>query len=171
MARMTWSYLAGFFDGEGCISIARQRTRTYGCFLIEMAQTGQEGKEVTEEIKEFLESQEVRSELRSTGKPNRRTVWDLRIRNRDSIRNFIKGVFPYLRVKKVKCQDVLRYMTAFPSLRGMGCMVSVPRDRLIEDRKSGMRVREMARRYGITEPTIRSIIRPSYKKKRYLMWS
>lgn len=108
---MSWQYIAGFFDGEGCITLCRDSSFSPN---VQMTQTEYS---VLEIIKMFLEEHDIPSQIyswRSQG-PNCKQRWDLRIRGgRQTVKKFLENVIPYLIVKKLKAQDTLRTLVLYP---------------------------------------------------------
>lgn len=113
---MNWSYVAGFFDGEGNIHMSfggRCKTR------IAIYQSGERGLVILKEIARFLaeedmiESRIVTSDRSSKGW---KEMHQLAITQRDCVRCFLSWILPYLRIKKVEAQDVLRYFRIYPQL-------------------------------------------------------
>ena len=117
--KMTWAYIAGFTDGEGCIGM-RQAGENSFYFPISIAQAGSSGKKVLTEIQNFLESEGITSkvyERRATlGPLSKLTQYSLYLGKRDSVQKFIKGILPFSRTKKLKAQDALRMSVLFPPL-------------------------------------------------------
>lgn len=54
--KMTWQYIAGFFDGEGCIHKVKNRRFNYS---IHLTQTEEVGRILMNEISDFLAAQEI----------------------------------------------------------------------------------------------------------------
>ena len=121
MHSISWEYVAGFFDGEGCVGIHQNKARRgNGCPVVIIAQTGDRGRLLLLEIADFLKPMGVSTYLGTSKrmKDTHRTCYNLRIANRPGVITFLRGVFPYLRIKKVEAQDVLRFLTVFGSIKG-----------------------------------------------------
>lgn len=117
--RMSFEYIAGFFDGEG--SIYAPIGRNVHTPHLALPQSGPEGKQVLDEIAAFLESKGIdvyRMHPRLTSKIGKKPMHTIEIGNMKSATLFLQAVLPYLRVKKVKAQDVLRFVKMCPSIRG-----------------------------------------------------
>ena len=167
---MSWAYIAGFLDGEGCISLCPNQARPLATNLqITMSQTGVEGFCVLSEIKEFLSEHGMKSYLRPNNSPSKRKhtthreMWNLSLMARPSTVPFLRSVLPYLHVKKVKAQDCLRYMIIFPDRRGFHFkelnskrklegwhrpLKKVDEASIIADRKAGMTVDAIRLKHG-----------------------
>lgn len=111
-------FLAGFWDGEGCIWMPVGRGRTASTSV------SQTKPEVLFKVKAFLESQGISFKMRSqTGKSkkafNRNCIhYTLLLQGSRKVSAFLKKVFPYLETdKKVYAPDILRFFKMYPSLR------------------------------------------------------
>lgn len=118
MAMMSWQYVAGFFDGEGSVGTASHCSGRKASAYI--AQSGAQGLLVLQEINSFLAEQGIRSSVFQTGiaTGHKRTMpsYRLGVGGFGSVEKFLRGVFPYLRVKKAAAQDILRYCIIFPNI-------------------------------------------------------
>lgn len=59
----------------------------------------------------------------------------------------MRGMMPYLHMKKVIVQDHVRYFTLFPKMPS--CENHVPNWDLLADRRSGMSLKEISAKRGI----------------------
>jgi hypothetical protein len=120
MAQMSWQYLAGFFDGEGNVGIYQNRARRgNGMPVVCVCQSGERGRLLLEEISEFLKPLGIKCYFGSKkAHGNVQAQHILRVCNRGNVQMFLRGVFPYLRIKKVEAQDVLRFLAIFGSIKG-----------------------------------------------------
>lgn len=109
---MNWNYLAGFFDGEGCIYF---RVGAWNK-KIHITQKGERGRKVLSEIQDFLQEHGIKSQLTLRSGTD---YWMLWLCAQKDMTNFLYGVFPYLRVKKLEAQDLLRYFKLYPSIVGL----------------------------------------------------
>ena len=116
---MNWSYIAGFTDGEGCIG-CRQSGKWGFYYPVSLAQSGCEGLEVLREIATFLEKEGVTAKVYTRKAPltgfSKRIQHSLYVGQRSSVEKFLRGVLPFLRVKRLKAQDALRMLTIYPML-------------------------------------------------------
>lgn len=126
MAQMSWEYIAGFFDGEGHVSLNRQQKNGEGQFSrgnprVTLVQAHERGKNLLEEISLFLTENAITSvvEIHDDGE-HRSKCYRLRITGFRGVVPFLTAVFPYLRIKKLEAQDILRYDLVFPTLVGKG---------------------------------------------------
>jgi LAGLIDADG-like domain len=121
---MTWAYIAGFFDGEGCLHAIGPGGAGRDSFRITISQTQDIGKQTLEEIAEFLNQRGIAAYVlkhHRNKKPEHqhwRQCYNLWITQRVSIASFIEGVFPYLRIKKQRAEDYRRTSIMTPKLSG-----------------------------------------------------
>lgn len=119
--RLSWEYIAGFFDGEGNVGIFQNRARRgLGTPVITIAQSDERGRLLLSGMQEFLRERSVKSylDVQRWKNPKHKPGFKLRICNRPGVTLFLRGVFPYLRIKKVEAQDVLRFLSIFGSIKG-----------------------------------------------------
>lgn len=112
---MTWAYIAGFFDGEGNI---RMPHRSSG--QLSLHQADKRGLILFQEIKQFLEGYGIKCSIHCNKRPTPlgKPMYRLYTYNRHGVATFIKYTFPYLRIKKAECQDLMRYLKLFPPTPG-----------------------------------------------------
>jgi len=116
---ISWSYLAGFFDGEGSLSYSCHKGRKgkpsesvcYPYLCISMPQAIP-NKVVILEIIKFLKEKNIHHELKIKKMENPK--WNdqmrLRIRRINDMRRFLKAINPYLILKKEKCVEALSFL-------------------------------------------------------------
>ena len=92
---ITWEYIAGFFDGEGCVMGHNKTPR------ISIAQ---KRPQVLVEIQDFLYEHDIRSQIFTY---STKDISQLRINARLEVISFIDGVLPHLIVKKEECEQAL----------------------------------------------------------------
>jgi hypothetical protein len=110
------AYIAGFFDGEGCVRAYTRPDRFTGCHSrIQIAQSGERGRIVLQEISRFLLTHGVISQVHVHKYKNPKYLygWYLQISRIECVKQFIRLVMPYLLVKKVEAQDTLRFLSMF----------------------------------------------------------
>ncbi len=124
---ISWAYIAGFFDGEGHVSLGRQKNCGEGQFSrgsprVTIVQSRERGRVLLESIAGILAGHSIRSAVdvhREAGDRNSVT-YRLRITGFNSVIRFLRLVFPYLHIKKIEAQDIIRYDKVFPTLIGRG---------------------------------------------------
>ena len=107
LMNIDWQYIAGFFDGEGNISFSR-----HGCGSINV-NIYQKRRNVLDIIVNFLQQHNIGATI-YTDKRNQCT---LRVigGNKASLQ-FLKSIMPWLIVKKLEAQDIIRFFTLFPRM-------------------------------------------------------
>jgi len=92
---MNWEYIAGFFDGEGSISIVNKKYCNW------RLSQGIKQNNVLFQIQIFLNTQNIKSHLYIyPTKANKMTY--LHITNHKNVLKILKNLYPYLIVKKKK---------------------------------------------------------------------
>ncbi len=114
--RLDWSYVAGIFDGEGCVNIGAGS----GSVSSTIAQSGPKGLVLLEDIATFLRINGIRCVVYSTGLAGtgRRKLesYRLSVYSFKEAAKFLSCVIPMLRIKRTVAQDLIRYVTLFPSI-------------------------------------------------------
>lgn len=115
-----WAYFAGFFDGEGNLSA------NCSGIQLKVSQSGPEGLELLTYFQSVLRDVcKLKGHLAiyklkpSSGnlinKPkNERQHYDLKVCHRDSVEYILKKIHPYLHIKRLMAQDILRFCRIFP---------------------------------------------------------
>ena len=106
--KLSWEYIAGFFDGEGCISLqtnVSHKQRDYHRVRLILAQSRHQDA-VLFEIAEFLEGEG----FHPTVKPAGRSMTHLFLYRQGEIEDILCALMPFLRVKKEKAKDALKFI-------------------------------------------------------------
>jgi hypothetical protein len=103
-SKVSWEYLAGFFDGEGWITSDCGYGSKY--FVIGMCQLESKDR-VLKEIIRFLKTKEIFCQ--QYFRP-RTKVSQLRIRGDENMMKFLEGVLPYLIVKEAHAKAAMKYL-------------------------------------------------------------
>jgi LAGLIDADG-like domain len=131
-------YLAGLFDGEGCVVIMRTNFpggRVGYCVRVSVSNTY---KPVLQEVREEFGGS--LSGRRPDGNRNKLTLWTWRASGRDSI-VFLRRVYPYLHVKREQALLAFEFQEhADRTGRKLSAEVIALRDTLVERMKSLKRV-------------------------------
>lgn len=112
--RMTWPYLAGLFDGEGCL-ISTQSLLAYRMQIVQGKNNG--GLALFEEVRDFLKGYSVVAKItcsHATCKRGWNPLYVLYISRQQHLKTVLEKLLPYLRVKKTVAQDCLRIIKLFP---------------------------------------------------------
>jgi len=105
--RLSWQYIAGFFDGEGCITTSTGMTTRIG-----IAQTKDRGFVLLSLIKDYIAQFGVKSSVKckSRSNPKHAECWSLFICDTSSCVTFLEKIIPYLHIKKVYAEDRVRFL-------------------------------------------------------------
>lgn len=95
-----WAYLAGIVDGEGCISAVSIRSLRFPRLTITQADV-----QFLTDLYEVFKVGRLNLK-RVQGLPNCLLVWNIRKNN--DLRWILKGVIPYLRLKKLQAKIALK---------------------------------------------------------------
>ena len=141
---MNVSYIAGLFDGEGCIYVAR--VRHFLRFDVSIANTNEQ---VLQELKTFLGYGTIH-QRHDKRYPKHLPVYRWIIHHRVDVHKFLTLLLPHLIIKKEKAERMLLEIKnhEYPnSLR------NVSTEALKKYRKH-MTMREMAKVFGVSPSTI-----------------
>lgn len=122
--RMTWQYIAGFFDGEDSLSCVRNKDSNNNCWRVRLHQSS---LEVLERINSFLTTNEILCTIQRTACKGHKQkhgpyransdMFALQISTRrKEIVPFLERILPYLIVKRILVQDLLRFLKIYPKL-------------------------------------------------------
>ena len=114
---LSWQYIAGFFDGEGHICFHDGSVARRGALYCTIVQTKDEGLWLLDDISEFLRGYGITSKVHSNGAPTsdkHAQCYRIDILGWDNSVKFLSHMMPYLRIKKLKAQDVIRYHKVYP---------------------------------------------------------
>jgi intein-encoded DNA endonuclease-like protein len=105
---ISWQYIAGFFDGEGCVYFRKMKKPYVNLTpLAQMTQKVKQG-EVLFKIKEFLKKNGIPSNIQY--KKNNLT-FVLTIRGgREGTFKFLQKIFPYSIVKREKIKETIEFL-------------------------------------------------------------
>lgn len=123
---MNWSYIAGFFDGEGNISIKRRVGRRPQVVL----NMTQKRREVLDEILLFLESQHITAHVYK-----KTSCFYIQIGQAQSCRPFLEAVVSTLIVKKEEAEIGLATLHKQPQSRTK--LSTTEKNTIAELRKAG----------------------------------
>ena len=104
-------WFAGFFDGEGCLSL-----KTDKHYELTVTQNKDIGKRVINEIHMRLQMGTVTHRTRGRSSEE----WCFHINRHDSLTWILTEIMPYLRVKCEKAKQVLQYLETHPLVKSYG---------------------------------------------------
>lgn len=179
--KVTIEYIAGFFDGEGCVSTHQNRARR-GAFgtSISIGQSGDEGRQILAAIQTWLTDRGVNSYLLlRKRKAQYRPMWVLSVMARPSVTAFLALLRPHVSVKKTVVEDTLRFLKLYPSIKGP-LTASRNRDvvrgfdleRAQRDRATGLSYDAIAKAQNVSEGFVYERLNPEWsaeKRRRRLV--
>lgn len=176
--RVSWEYIAGFFDGEGSVSTCNFSLRPgVAATIVTVSQTGAEGFAILTLIRNFLWDREIKGYVHSQARrAPYRQMHHLKICARKSVTTFLWQMLPRVSVKRVIVQDTLRFYTLYPSLRSA---VTIERNKLRgkygalnldvaglrADLAAGMSRTQLAQKHGTNTYTIAKYLDSNYRQK------
>lgn len=96
---MDWGYVAGFFDGEGTAGIYEEKTKRPGWYRAELS-WGNTNLESLERIRDFIQRGKVSENRRHKVKPHYKTMYYLKICDREGILHVAPMLLRYSIVKR-----------------------------------------------------------------------
>jgi len=106
--KLSWQYLAGFFDGEGCLYISKQKGKKKNSYYTPRLTIANTNEEVIGLIEKAFDGCVAREgfEIRE----GRRRPWYIEIYKRARIKQFLKNIYPYSVVKKPQIELMFEFM-------------------------------------------------------------
>jgi LAGLIDADG endonuclease len=117
---MTWQYMAGFFDGEGCICVRRNKADDKFCAYCTLAISQRTDRAaVLLEIKEFLEERGivVKINMSKAHSLSPKEQAEIVVVRRADVLKVLRRMLPYLRVKNDRAIEVIAYLEELLQLR------------------------------------------------------
>lgn len=112
--KITWAYIAGFFDGEGWVGFDFKKGKN-GWLLIPHLCVSNTNKEVIYFLRDKFnlqtETKVVRTQNEHRYSKNCRTQYQFALRGRKRLCAVLNGILPYLIVKKPDADFVLNYIS------------------------------------------------------------
>jgi len=159
---ITWEWLAGFFDGEGCVR-AYQGKQGQARPYVQMSQAAPRER-VLYEISDFLNSQGINNRVfrNPAAKKHWNDYFGLQVIGRTHCAEFLRSVLPHLRVKTEEATTVLEYLDSNPSKRG-GQNKKVIKKALVREmtrlwKEEGMTQTEIGNRFGVSQYMVSRLI-------------
>lgn len=121
MSKMSWAYLAGFFDGEGCIEIAKAsagHSYRFERVRVRICQSDSQAA-VLDEIAEFLIERGFHPTLgqHRPASGSWQAATRLTLNRAAENRRFLTKILPHLRVKQEKAQEALVFLSQYNTRR------------------------------------------------------
>ncbi len=113
MQDLTLEYIAGFVDGEGCLTLTVGNRGLYRPRFV-IANTN---LKVLEDIRQYF-SLTAKIQIKHRRKPNHKTIYHLESQNIEQCRLIATLLEPYLRIKKEQAQIIMQYPRSHPPYSG-----------------------------------------------------
>ena len=163
MPTPNWPYIAGFFDGEGNVRKTKKDTvkgkrGPYGTPMISIAQSIR-GDGVLQRISDFLHRHHIVNHIMNERhwNPKWKPVQRLHVSALPSVRKFLRGVRPYLIVKREAVDVELQYIASRKWRRFI-----VPQElvlKAIQAYASGLSLRQVSLKFHIDNHTVRKYMK------------
>jgi hypothetical protein len=102
MNEPSWRYIAGFFDGEGCICLSKGKKTALGISMINAD---------IDILMDILAKTGGSIYARAVKKPSKHRVsYSLQINERIKKIQFLQNIFPYLRIKRIQAELALEFL-------------------------------------------------------------
>lgn len=108
MNKLTAEYLAGFFDGEGCVYISKHKGKKNNPYYAVRLTIANTYKPVIDLIEEAFDGFTQRTSAEKSD--NQRSAFACEIYRKDKIKEFIKMILPYTIVKKEQLIMALEFL-------------------------------------------------------------
>ncbi len=174
--KVSWDYIAGFFDGEGSVSTMNFTHRdTLAATIVTLSQSGSEGFEILTKIRDFLLAAGIKGYVHSqTRRKPYRQMHHLKVCARPSVEALLRQLLPRVSVKRVVVQDTLRFIIAFPSIKGAMTAIrnrergkygslNLDVESLRADVAAGLSRKAIAAKHGCSTYTIERYLDPNYR--------
>jgi len=145
---ITWGYLAGFFDGEGCIHFLKRPYGKYCIVQITQGWQNEENSNIIHLIYEFLLKNDIRANLRSYRYDS---GWRVIVSSTRGCRLYLEKMLPYLIVKRQKAINFLEFMNITRDTRIDPKM----RREIIELRAQNLSITKIAKIVGVNFTTVK----------------
>lgn len=114
---MSWQYLAGFVDGEGCIRVYRSEQRRGIACVFRLGQC-EANAWVLFEIQKFLSGHGVEVAVKKYDKAGKSPEYRMTIQNQKDFRFVLEKLQPYFIVKAQDCEEALTKLTSWQASKG-----------------------------------------------------
>lgn len=151
---MNWDYIAGFFDGEGCIAIVRPKKGRFGSYEATSRahariNIAQKNREVMEVMSSFLRQNGVYCSIAT----NKRGVHYLYINRLMSVKKFLKKINTKVIVKKSKVKEALQLNYE----KGKAYLSPDQVNQIIDLKRKGYGSRKIAEIMGVNRKTVQRL--------------
>jgi len=147
---ITWQYVAGFFDGDGCVNLYRHKGKWKKAPLVSMDQA-REPSMVLHKISRFLKREGIECAIYIRRKPPANgtalAYYSLRITKISECEKFLNAAIPFLVVKKKQAETALRLMSGRMSRSPEECLVRCKR--ALPEYIGGFSMKKVTRKFKV----------------------
>lgn len=125
---MDWSYLAGLFDGEGCIFAARSKAGLQGSMSMRLtiSAAGDEGKAFLDQVQAFIGVGVIQPN--GTSSPRSKPGWRWYTHRQAETKYVLEQMMPYLILKRPRALLALEFIE-------IGGMNNLPKTEVVKARR------------------------------------
>ena len=159
MRKITWEYLAGFFDGEGTIYFNPKLKKGVHTFV--GVYQAEHQASVLYLIRKFLKENNIESKIyirKEKRKGQNYRGVSLEIGHKIEVLNFLKKIEPYLIVKRNKCAKIIKEIEEYLKNGGKHCLTTFEKAEIKKLWDSGETAKNISRKLGLNYNTIMSLI-------------
>ncbi len=154
---LTWEYIAGFFDGEGCIFYTTEKYRKgvshYVLLSVTQGIKNNQGCHIIERIHDFLSEHGIKNGITHFANPT--NTIRIQITSGASARDTLNGLLPYLTVKRAKAIEAIDFINN----QFLFLWTSPPQQQAILDlRAKGYGIRRIGNALNIHRGTAKNIL-------------
>ncbi len=158
---LTWEYIAGFFDGEGCIFfLDKKRLNTKRYVIMHITQGIINNQcHIMERIGEFLQHSGIKARINLVKpRPQCGSKGGIKVvvSSAMSCKDWLEAMLPYLTVKRKKAIEAIEFITSEFEQPWM-----TPRQELeiLELRKNGYGIKRIGKKMGIGHSTAKRVLK------------
>jgi len=119
---ITWGYIAGFLDGDGWITVSKNKHASTKRYVIGLTQSKHE-LIAMRKIFRFIKRHGIRATFLERGTFKSTTpMLNIHVKHQKSVVKFIKFVMPFLLIKINKARECLSYTESRLKQRGVGLL-------------------------------------------------
>ena len=157
---MEWAYIAGFFDGKGCIYKVKRKGKLLPSRLITISQAS---RPVLDAITDFLLDNAISCLAVREVNPNH---YILDINGMKDVLPFLQNVYPFLIVKKEKAQEAITTLENYQKSGYMRKSINYAPE-VLEMREYGFSYQAISKELGISSSTVERIVQGQPRTGKY----
>jgi len=156
--RMSWQYIAGFFDGEG--SVVRRKDESRDTYILSICNTN---LEILEKIRDFMGCGRIFVDKRSKQNPKHSTRYQLRINAYKDVIRVASKIAPFSFIKRELLEEAIRHNSSRHYARNKQYDVNRMKEMY---EKLLMTQKEIGKVFGLSQSRVGVILRKNNTKMR-----